>query len=248
MSDIYHEIFSRAANIGECKRGVEHSLSQNKQKDTQTGLGCIKCSRCFIGVGFIIWHTCSTSCVFFFFLEFQLLQPSEIDPAWDRWPFTGLQHIHVHIPQPGWAIPASGLTQNWTQSGNRPKECGLLITTHHITTHCTTSYQHTRSDRNLKALVGGLCFLVKTQQKPFSAITVLVYPPEKPSKITETKQKKERLISFAFSYLTNTVSPELLFNMCFYCFFKFSIELYRFPRAHRKTELYSPTFRGGGVL
>lgn len=31
-----------------------HPKSQKqRQKDTQTELGCIKCSRCFIGVGFI---------------------------------------------------------------------------------------------------------------------------------------------------------------------------------------------------
>lgn len=39
------------------------------------------------------------------------------------------------------------------------------------------------------------------------------------------------------------VSLELFFNMCFFIVsFKFSIELYRFPRAHRKIELYLPTW------
>lgn len=35
--------------------------------------------------------------------------------------------------------------------------------------------------------------------------------------------------------------------MCFFFIvsFKFSIELYRFPRAHRKIELYLPTWGGG---
>lgn len=37
-----------------------------KQKDTQTVLGCIKCSRCFIGVGFIYLTHISTNCSFFF--------------------------------------------------------------------------------------------------------------------------------------------------------------------------------------
>lgn len=43
------------------------------------------------------------------------------------------------------------------------------------------------------------------------------------------------------------VSLELFFNMCFFIVsFKFSIELYRFPRAHRKIELYLPTWGGVG--
>lgn len=150
--------------------------------------------------------------VYFFFLEFQLLQPSEIDPAWDRWPFTGLQHIHAHIPQPDRAIPESGLSQSWTQSGNRPKACGLIITTRHITAHCTTSYQHTCSDRNLKALVGVLCLLVKTQQKPCSAVTVLEYPPEKPAKITETKQKHKKRDTYLLLF---PILPILSLLSCF---------------------------------
>lgn len=39
----------------------------------------------------------------------------------------------------------------------------------------------------------------------------------------------------------------LFFNVFFFIVsFKFSIELYRFPRAHRKIELYLPTWGKGG--
>lgn len=43
------------------------------------------------------------------------------------------------------------------------------------------------------------------------------------------------------------VSLELFFNIFFIVSFKFSIELYRFPRAHRKIELYLPTWGWEGV-
>lgn len=114
-----------------------------KNKDTQTGLGCIKCSRCFIGVGFIYLTHMFTKCVFFNLLNFNPFSHLCIDPAWDRWPFTGLQHIHAHRP------------------GSDPRckdSSSPLTTTQHTSPHHTNK---PCSDRNLKALVGVLRLLGK---------------------------------------------------------------------------------------
>lgn len=150
---------------------------ERAQTERQTVLGCIKCSRCFIGVGFIYLTHISTSCIFFSW--FQLLQPSQRDPGGDCGPFTILQHVHTHTSWPDRVAPRSG--------PNPVTDLRRVTSRRHIMAHCITSYRHTRND--LKALVGVLCLLVKTQQKRRSAVT---HPPEKPAKITETRGKNKK--------------------------------------------------------
>lgn len=152
-----------------------HTVKEHKQKDTQTVLGCIQCSRCFIGVGFIYLTHISTYCIFFFLIS-TLAALLETQARLRAFHYSSAR---THTSWPDRVAP---------RSGPNPVTDLRRVTSHrHAMAHCIASYRHTRND--LKALVGVLCLLVKTQQKRCSAVT---HPPEKPAKITETRGKNKQ--------------------------------------------------------
>lgn len=175
----------------------------------------------------------SLSFLFFSFsLESRPFQPFEKDPAWDCWPFTGLQHIHAHRPRgcerADWSAPGPGVNQDRDRSGKRPPRhrdsLSPLTTSRHTAPHHTHSPAVTGT---WKPWLVSCVFWYKHNLKPCFAWNSL--GKNQQMKRIERKENTKRETGIAHFFLISpmvlmvsmNVSLELFFRHVFFLFYRF---------------------------